>query len=388
MSKEIGNVETQFFTFASEAEPFRFALGGDTISEVTLAYETYGHLNEAKDNAILLFHAMTGHQHAAGLNTGTEGIGSFWSSDCHLGWWDEFIGSGRPLDTDRFFIICVNYLGGCYGSTGPSSTNPATGRPYGASFPTVMFSDIVDSQMRLLDHLGIRQLHAVVGASIGGMLCLSLATRYPQRVRTVISLASGLRVSSLQRILNFEQIYAIESDSHFHGGDYYGGEPPSRGMALARMIAHKTFVSVDALKHRANREISPEFQEDLSWYRLSSTLESYMLHNGRKFLKRFDANTYLRILDAWQRFDLLKDADVRSADTLFERCQHQNYLIFSISSDVCFYPQEQDDMVHVLREAGVRHTRITVHSDKGHDSFLVEPDLFAPHLTFKLNGKS
>ncbi len=356
---------------------------GTTLRGVRIAYETYGELNAAKDNAVLLFHAMTGSQHSAGFNPAVEGVGDRWTDECRTGWWDEFIGPGRALDTRRIFVICANYIGGCYGSTGPSTVNPGTGRPFGAAFPRVGIADMVDVQMRLVDHLGIAKLRAVIGASIGGMMALSLATLHPDRVRLVAPIGSGLDVTPLQRILNFEQIFAIESDPAFQGGDYYGGLGPERGLAQARMIAHKTFVSLRDLMERARGEVVAD-DPAVSWYGIHHPLESYMLHQGRKFVGRFDANTYLRILDAWQRYDLRRDAGVRTWEELFARCGGQRYLIFSIDSDVAFYPEEQEIMTRVLKNAGVEHIRLTVHSEKGHDSFLLEPELYMPHLHYAL----
>ncbi|MBP7948786.1 MAG: homoserine O-acetyltransferase [Verrucomicrobiales bacterium] len=373
-------VTTQFFHCR---EPFMLRTR-ETLPEFTLAYETYGQLNADRSNGILLFHALTGSQHAAGVNPSVEGVEGRWTEECVSGWWDLFIGPRRALDTEKFFIICVNYLGGCYGSTGPSSVNPLTGRPYGADFPTLRFADIVDSQMKLIDSLGIDCLHAVVGSSVGGIMALSLATRYPQRVKTVVSIGSGHQTSMLQRVLNFEQIFAIESDPNFKAGNYYDGPLPERGLALARMIGHKTFISLDTLQRRARQEIRRK-QDNLSWYELSHSVESYMLHQGRKFVKRFDANTYLRVMDAWQWFDLLAEAEVKSLPELFARCRGQRFLVFSIDSDACFYPSEQQELVRLLETNGVPNTHITVHSGKGHDSFLLEPLLYTPHLVYSLS---
>lgn len=369
---------TQFFTLGTQERPF-FLLSGEALSSATLAYETYGTLNAAKDNAILVFHALSGSQHAAGFNPSVPGTGDLWTEECHVGWWDGFIGPGHGLDTDHFHVIAVNFLGGCYGSTGPSSIDPRTGLPYGPRFPQMTVADIVDSQMALLDHLGIRCLRAAIGASLGGILALSLATRHPERVRTVIPFATGARVTPLQRLHNIEQIVAIESDPHFRGGDYHGGPRPERGLALARMIGHKTFVSLSAMEERARHEVVRR-DDSLAWYQIRSPLESYMLHQGQKFVRRFDANTYLRILDAWNRFDLVREAVASDLIALFKRCQGQNYLIFTIDSDACFYPEEQADLAQALKKAGVDATRITVHSDKGHDSFLLEPHLYRPFL--------
>jgi homoserine O-acetyltransferase len=372
-------VATQFFHHRA---PFVLRTE-ESLPEFTLAYETYGTLNAEGSNAILLFHALTGSQHASGVNAGIEGIGGRWTSECHLGWWDLFIGPKRALDTNKYFIICANYLGGCYGSTGPSSMNPLTGSPYGAGFPTLRLADIVDAQMKLVESLGITKLHATAGASVGGLMALSLATRYPDQVQNIISIGSGYQTSMLQRIHNFEQIFAIESDPHFQGGNYYDGALPDAGLALARMIGHKTFVSPHTLAQRANSQIR-NAQDNLGWYELSNGVESYMLHQGRKFVSRFDANTYLRILDAWQWFDLLKEAEVDSYEELFRPCRDQRYLIFSIDSDVCFYPAEQAGLEKLLSDNHVPNTHITVHSEKGHDSFLLEPLLYYPHLAYAL----
>ena len=383
---EIGTVETQFFPIAEKGESLRLH-GGEISGPARLAYETYGALNGARDNAILVFHAMTGSQHAAGYNKSVPGAENLWTDECQVGWWDEFIGPGKALDTERFFVLCINYLGGCYGSTGPASTNPKTGKPHGSAFPRISISDIVDAQMKLVDHFRIPRLHAVVGGSIGGLMCLNLATRYPDRARTIIPIASGLGVTSLQRILTFEQICAIECDPNFRGGDYYNSKKrPERGLALARMISHKTFISLQTLQHRARTEIAQP-AEGLAWYQLTSSLESYMLHQGNKFVQRFDANTYLRIAEAWQRFSLTDGLGVKKPEEAFAPCKHQQYLIFSVNSDVCFYPDEQEEMELVLKKAGVPNMRITVHSDKGHDSFLIEPDLYTPHLVYALQGK-
>ena len=379
----IGPVATEFFSFGSPQDPLVLR-SGETLDEVTVAYETYGELDPDRDNAVLIFHALTASQHAAGINRSVPDTGTRWTEECVLGWWDPFIGPGKAIDTGRFFVVCANILGSCYGSTGPASIDPATGRPYGASFPSVAFCDMVDVQVRLLEHLGISRLHAVVGGSIGGVMCLSLATRYPDLVDIVIPIASGLRTTALQKIHNFEQIVAIESDPAFRGGDYYGKGEPRDGLALARMIGHKTFVSLGAMEERARSEVIDH--EGPGSYSVDTPLESYMWHQGRKFVDRFDANAYLEIIEAWQTFDLAFEAGVDGLDDLFVNSGHQSYMVFSIDTDVCFYPDEQDDLVQALKSGDVRHRRITVHSRNGHDAFLIEPSLFAPHLTDTLTN--
>lgn len=371
-------VATEFFHLATETKPF-FLQSGESIGPAVIAYETYGRLNRKRNNAVLVFHALSGSQHAAGVNRAVPGVGERWTDECHVGWWDDFIGPGKGIDTDEFYVVCANYIGGCYGSTGPGSKDPRTGKPYGPRFPQLTIADIVDSQLALLDHLRIEQLHATIGASLGGLMALSLASRHPERVRTVIPFATGATITPLQRIHNFEQICAIESDPHFHGGDFYEGPPPDRGLALARMIGHKTFVSLTTLEERARVEVVRR-DDTLAWYQLRSPIESYLLHQGQKFVKRFDANSYLRILDAWQRFDLVREAVAADLVSLFQRCRTQNYLVFTIDSDSCFYPDEQAHLHSALKQAGVDATRITVHSDKGHDSFLLEPHLYRPFL--------
>jgi len=304
----------------------------------------------------------------------------------HTGWWDDFIGPGKAMDTRKYFVICANYVGGCYGSSGPNSINPRTGKPYGRAFPTVMLGDVVDTQVKLLDHLGIEKLHAVVGGSLGGMCALNYAVRYPERVDLVITLASGISTSILQRIYNYEQICAIEEDKHFNRGYYYDGHRPERGLALARMISHKTFVSLEMMERRARAEaVVPDVDKD-KWYWLYHPVESYLRGQGLKFVKRFDANTYLRIIDAWQRYDLLADTGKKNFRAVFAPCRKQRHLVFSIDSDACYYPAQQDELCQALKSAQVPYHHITVHSEKGHDSFLLEPELYTPHIAYMLGS--
>jgi homoserine O-acetyltransferase len=239
---------------------------------------------------------------------------------------------------------------------------------------------MVDANIRLLEHLEIDRLHAVIGASTGGIMCLSLATRYPDMVEIVIPVASGARLNSLQTLHNFEQIAAIQSDPAFAGGDYYSNEDqPDDGLALARMIGHKTFISLDFLEERALTETPGG--DGPGTYHIKNSLESYLWHQGRKFIGRFDANSYLVNMHAWQTYDLAQEAGVSSLSELFERSRDHHYMVFSIDSDVCFYPEEQEELSAHLKAAGVRYRHVTVHSEKGHDSFLLEPRLYAPHLS-------
>ena len=240
-------------------------------------------------------------------------------------------------------------------------------------------------RVKLLDALGVDVLRAAIGPSVGGLVTLTFATLHPARVKTVMPIASGMKTTVLNRLILFEQILAIENDPYFNGGDYYEGSHPDYGLALARMISHKTFVHLDAIETRARQEVRQD-NEALSWYQVQDTFQSYMLHQGKKFVKRFDANTYLRIIDMWSRYDACKEAGVDNVEGLFAPCaEHgQKFLVFSIDSDFCFYPEEQADIVKGLESSGVETMHITVHSDKGHDSFLLEPALYSPHIAYVL----
>lgn len=372
---------TQFFNHEET-----FALrDGSSLPAIRIAYETWGTLNAERSNAILLFHALSGSHHAAGFNPEIPEVGELWQPELHQGWWEDMIGPGKAIDTDRFFVICPNYLGGCYGSTGPASLNPKTQKPWGSQFPSISAADQVHAIARLIDSFGIKTLHAVIGPSVGGLIALTFATRLPDRVRNVISIAAGFKTTVLNRLILFEQILAIENDPNFNGGDFYDESPPLYGLALARMISHKTFVHLDSIEKRARQDVI-QADDVLAWYRVRDQFQSYMLHQGKKFVKRFDANTYLRIIDLWSRYDALFEGDAESPHELFERCARngQKWLVFSIDSDFCFYPEEQSELVNHLEASRVDSMHITVHSDKGHDSFLLEPDLYTPHIAWLL----
>lgn len=368
-----------------DSEPFALSCG-ESLPSIDVAYQTWGELNADKSNAILLSHALSGSHHASGYNPNLPEAGELWKEELYEGWWNDFMGAGKAIDTEKFFIICPNYLGGCYGSTGPASINPATGKPYGKLFPQISVADQVSMQSKLLGSFGIDVLHAAIGPSVGGLVTLAFAGIHPGRVRTVITIASGLKTTVLNRLILFEQILAIENDQHFNGGDYYDAQHPDYGLALARMISHKTFVHLDAIERRARQEIRQD-NETLAWYKVQDTFQSYMLHQGKKFVKRFDANTYLRIIDMWSRYDACKEVGVDSVKELFDRCakHQQRFLVFSIDSDFCFYPEEQAEIVAGLEGSEVETMHITVHSDKGHDSFLLEPALYTPHISYALS---
>ncbi len=375
---------TKFFHIGSSDEPVRLR-DGAMLPGVTLAYETHGELNADGSNAILLCHALSGSHHAAGTTRSIEGLDGLWQPELHDGWWENMIGPGKAVDTGKYFIICANYLGGCYGSTGPASVDPETGLPYGSKFPSVSAADQAEMFAALLDSLGIGTLVAVIGPSVGGLVAATFATRFASRVRNVIAIASGFKTTVLNKLILFEQILAIENDPHFNAGDYYADQPPLYGLALARMISHKTFVHLDSIEKRARQDVvQPD--DILSWYRVRDQFQSYMLHQGKKFVNRFDANTYLRIIDMWSRYDAANEGDAETPADLFERSKAagQRWLVFSIDSDFCFYPEEQAELVKHLETAKVDVMHITVHSEKGHDSFLLEPDLYTPHISWVL----
>lgn len=350
---------------------------GSSLDSVQLAYEQYGSLSEKKDNVILLFHALSGSQHAYGYNPDVPGIGSLWQQENHEGWWNSIIGPGKPLDTEHFCIICVNYLGGCYGSTGPASLCPADEKPYGSRFPHVTVGDQARVQAQLLTQLGIDRIH-LVGPSVGGLIALSFACQFPERVKSFISVGSGYRASIEHRLSLFEQILAIELDPHFCGGDYYNSEPPHKGLAFARIIGHKAFVYQDGLEQRARKEVG-DAKGMLQWLKPTRSTQSYMLHQGTKFAHRFDANSYIRIADMWSEFDIrdLTPAATFEAATYGLASANIPVLVFSIDTDCCFKPAEQQDFVARLRAAGISTEFHTITSTKGHDSFLLEPELYA-----------
>ncbi|MBN1516122.1 homoserine O-acetyltransferase [Candidatus Sumerlaeota bacterium] len=369
---------TEFFTFDGMTLE-----SGEFLGPITIAYQTYGTLSPAKDNAVLLFHAMTGNQNAAGFNPEVPGC-PYWNDECQQGWWNGFIGSGCALDTDKVFVICCNYIGGCYGSTGPSSINPQTGKPYAGDFPSISLSDIVDSQLKVIEHLGIETLLMALGGSLGGYMAMDLAARHPEKVRAVAPIASAARTPVLSKVSNFEQIFAIEEDPNFNRGFYYDGEVPRKGLCLARMIANKYFVSLGVLENRAKQHIL-QHEDDLSGYKMKHQVESYMLYQGKKFVERFDANTYLRISEAWQNYDLIGKHGGGSLAQALAPCKDQKWLVFTINSDVCFYPEMQYEIAQALSDNGIHHQHVTVHSEKGHDAFLLEPHRFTPHIHFLAN---
>ncbi len=375
--RPIREVETQFLKTGRS-----FALTeGKEIKDLTIAYETYGTLNEARDNAVLLFHAFSGSQHAAGINRHVPGLTVDWSESLQIGWWDDFIGPGKALDTDRLFVVCANMLGGCYGTTGPSSFAPRDGRDgekperrYGSEFPWINARDVVRSQALLLDELGIDSLRAVVGPSLGGIMALTFALEYPGRAKSIIPIATSHVANSQQIAMNFHQQQAIVLDPHFRNGDYYGGSGPSNGLVLARQIAQMTFVDQSTLIERSGSQMTNPVSHPS--YRMFYPVESYLRNNAAKFVNRFDANSYLVMLGLWQGAKFLDMYNAPSFPDLFARCRESRFTVIGIDPDCCFPTSQQEDLHQTLREGGIDSELFIVGSRKGHDSFLVEPALY------------
>lgn len=346
--------------YATWEKPLKLE-SGVSLAPITLAYEVYGELNEARDNAILVLHALSGDAHAAGRHN---------ASDRYPGWWDALIGPGKPLDTDRFCIICSNVLGGCKGSTGPSSTNPATGQPYGARFPVVTIGDMVEAQARLLDRLEIQCLLAVVGGSMGGYQALEWAVRYPERVRGVIPLATSSRSTAQTLAWSAIGRRAIMSDSNWRGGDYYGGPAPIHGLAVARMIGHITYLSSESLDRKFGRGLQAS---DSFSYQLEPefAIESYLDYQGASFNARFDANSYLYILKAIDYWDL--GAAYGTLDQAVARSKAR-WQIFSFISDWLYPVSESELIAESLERQAKQFEHIVVDSTLGHDAFLLEEE--------------
>ena len=339
---------------------------GRTLSPFSIAYMTYGTLNAAKSNAILVCHALTGDQFAASEHPVTG----------KPGWWNVMVGPGRPIDTDRFFVICANVIGGCMGSTGPASTDPATGKPFGLDFPLVTVRDMVRSQAMLLDALGIETLLMVIGGSMGGMQVLQWAASYPARVRAAVPIACAARHSAQNIAFHEVGRQAIMADPDWKSGDYQAhGTRPSKGLAVARMAAHITYLSEMALQRKFGRNLqnreafSFQFEPDFQ-------IESYLHHQGATFVDRFDANSYLYITRAMDYFDLAGEHDGQLSEVF--RVNAARFCIISFSSDWLFPPVENKRIAHALNAVAAQVSFVEIRSDKGHDAFLLdEPEMFA-----------
>ncbi len=360
-STGVGLVQTRFWH-----SPLPLMLeSGATLHNWNLAYEAYGRLNAARDNAILIMHALSGDAHVAGR---------FSSQDRKPGWWDAMVGPGRAFDTNRFFVLCANVLGGCRGSTGPGSVNPLTEQPYRLDFPVITIGDMVAAQVRLLDALGVEQVRAVVGGSMGGMQVIELAVHYPERVRLAIPLATTARSNAQAIAWSSIGRRAITNDPAWQDGNYRA--QPANGLALARMIAHMTYVSEERLDRRFDRSLqSPaglRYVLDREF-----AIESYLDYQGQSFVERFDANSYLYITKAMDYWDVAANAPSLASAFAPARCR---WLVASYSSDWLYPPAESELMVVAIRGSGGLVDYHPFTSSFGHDAFLLEEAALTPVL--------
>jgi homoserine O-acetyltransferase len=360
-SNSVGIVETKSFTFA-EDEPFCLESGA-TLGPVTIAYETYGQLNGDRSNAILICHALSGSAHAAGYHC---------AEDKKPGWWDECIGPGKAFDTNRFFVICSNVLGSCYGSTGPMSINPATGKPYGLSFPVVTIGDMVRAQVKLIDHLGIDQLLCVAGGSMGGMQVLEWAAHHSTRLKSAIPLATTASHSPM--LIAFGEVgrQAIYADPAWQQGEYYeSGVKPDAGLAVARMVGHITYLSEESMHHKFGRRLR-HLERYGYEFNTEFEIESYLKYNGNAFTRRFDANSYLYVTKAMDYFDLSQPSGSLAAS--FANASHLKFLVVSFTSDWLYPSYHSKRLVNALMTVGADATYLDIQSTWGHDAFLLEVD--------------
>ena len=353
---------------------------GRSLATVTLAYETYGTLSAACDNAILVCHALSGDAHAAGWSadpttpTALDGVGADErgaAARAGLGWWDGMVGPGKAFDTNRYFVVCSNVIGGCRGSTGPSSTDPATGRPYALDFPAVTVGDMVRAQTQLIDALGVDTLLAVSGGSLGGMQALEWAANYPERVRACIPIASTARLGSQGVAWNAIARNAIMADPNWQGGAYYAtGRVPLAGIGVARMVGHVTYLSAASMAEKFGRRLQAG---DKYSYRVDGAdfaVESYLRHQAAKFAARFDANSYLYLSRALTYFDLARPHGGSLARAL--RDARAAFLLLAFSSDWLYPPADSAELHDALRRAGKAVEFHTIETTYGHDSFLLE----------------
>jgi len=353
-SSSIGVVETQYYTYAESGKEHKLE-SGETLGPITLAYETYGTLNRDKSNTILALHALSGDAHAAGVHRGED----------NMGWWDDMIGPGKAFDTDRYFVICSNVIGGCKGSTGPSSINPATGKPYALDFPFITIADMVHAQRHLIDFLGIDRLLCVAGGSMGGMQVLQWVASYPERVRSAIPIATALKHSPQQIAFNEVIRLSIMADPAWREGNYYEYGQPEKGLAVARMIGHITFMSDQSMEEKFSRRLksgrfSFGFDPDFE-------VEGYLHYRGANFVKRFDANSYLHITKAIDYFDLSGGRLIPHGKEINTR-----FLIISFKSDWLYPSYQSQEIVRLLKRRHVDATYCELNSTYGHDAFLVE----------------
>lgn len=340
--------------------------GGQVLSPFTIAYQVYGNLNADKSNAILICHALTGDQHCANVHPKTG----------KPGWWELLIGPGRPIDTNRFYVICPNIIGGCMGSTGPASIDPATNKPYGITFPVVTIRDMVAAQVQLVDHLGIDQLFAVVGGSMGGMQVLEWAAEYGDRVFAAVPIATAAWHTSQNIAFHEVGRQAVMADPDWCNGDYLSqGKVPRRGLAVARMAAHITYLSEEALQQKFGRSFQDRIDRSFS-FDADFQVESYLRYQGSTFVDRFDANSYLYITRAMDYFDLAARYDDVLANAF--RGTKTRFCVTSFTSDWLYPTRENKEIVQALNAVAANVSFVEIESDKGHDAFLVnEPEFFA-----------
>ena len=359
-SSSVGLVRHLDFVFA-ENIPLVLECG-ESLGPIVLRYETYGRLNEDKSNAILIEHALSGNHHAAG---------KYSDSDPSPGWWDTMIGPGKAFDTDKYFVICSNCLSGCSGSTGPNSIDAATGKPYGMNFPIITIGDMVKAQVPLIEHLGIERLHCVAGGSMGGMLALEWVTHYPEKVMSIICIASTSAQSAQSIAFSEVGRQAIVKDFQWKGGDYIGTPGPKAGLSIARMMAHITYLSDTSMRRKFGRRLQnkskPNFNFDVEF-----EVESYLRHQGMRFTDRFDANSYLYISKALNYFDL--EAEFGTLEKAFAFPKHQ-FLVIGFSSDWLYPCYMSKSLVRAMICAGQEASYVEIDSQYGHDAFLLEHDL-------------
>jgi homoserine O-acetyltransferase len=356
-SQSVGIVTPQVLHFDT---PLPLACGRD-LPAYDLIYETYGELNDQHSNAILVCHALSGHHHAAGYHS---------ADDKKPGWWDECIGPGKPIDTNRFFVVSLNNIGGCHGSTGPSSLNPDTGKPWGPDFPPLRARDWVNSQVRLADYLGINCWAAVIGGSLGGMQAMRWSLEYPERIRHCIVIAAAMKLSAQNLAFNEVARQAILSDPEFADGRYQESDTiPAQGLALARMVGHITYLSDDAMASKFGRDLRSGTLEQGDESQAEFQVQSYLRYQGSQFSGNFDANTYILMTRALDYFDLAREYD-NDPVAAFRHAQC-SFLVISFSTDWRFSPQRSREIVDALIAADRPVTYAEIEADEGHDAFLL-----------------
>ncbi|MFO1098145.1 MAG: homoserine O-acetyltransferase [Xanthobacteraceae bacterium] len=362
--READQPRSPFIVFEAD-RPLKLDAGVE-LAPFQIAYQTYGTLNAARSNAVLLCHALTGDQHVANIHPVTG----------KPGWWESMVGPGRPIDTDRYFIICPNVIGGCMGSSGPSSTNPATGHPWGLDFPVITIRDMVRAQAMLLDHLGVEQLFSIAGGSMGGMQVLQWCTTYPDRVFSALPLATATRHSAQNIAFHEVGRQAVMADPEWRQGRYiFEGTEPRRGLAVARMGAHITYLSDAALHRKFGRRFQDRSNPTFS-FEADFEVENYLRHQGSTFVERFDANSYLYLTRAMDYFDLAADYDGVVANAF--KGTSTRFCVISFTSDWLFPTSDSRAIVHALNAGGARVSFAEIETDKGHDAFLLdEPELLA-----------